>query len=566
MNEKKNIQDLCAIISETSGVSKKNSEAFLRTLFDLVEEALEKDGIAKVPGLGTFKTTTVEERKSVNVRTGEEIIIPSYKKVNFTPSKELKEKVNQPFSHLVPFYTLKKEGPVDPPEEEDDTEIVEENDSTSSDFTSDMATPQIVSTQEEDSNMEETTIPLATSFEKEADDLSEDAKEEHNEIEGNIESTEESSPQTSEVLTPPISTTGEEESSDLTEKTTFNNTTEMEDFKKDSNEMEEQNASEAHEEMQNSEIQQSEIQSSEIGSEEVYQEEPNYANEASADEDGVIENSETPNAEIPSEEDVTNEEDVSHQEENAPSATEEEGENDQEEETKESSEEKAQPEEKVIEDEKKSSKKWLLWIFILLILALAALFAAKYFIEKNAEEKSAEGQTFTEEPAAIPNDTLPTSTTAEDTYFKEDTAASTDDFVTDEPAEPIDCYTEPEKCTTEIEGSDPKEIKDGHSFDPKLVEFMQQNYPELNFPAFVPVKETYTVKDGNRLAQISRNIYDNEYIFWGYIYAFNTDQLNSPNDIKTGMVLKVPDLGSDFIDPYSSKCKKIAAEVNKFLQ
>jgi nucleoid DNA-binding protein/nucleoid-associated protein YgaU len=498
MNEKKNIQDLCAIISEASGVSKKNSEAFLRTLFDLVEEALEKDGIAKVPGLGTFKTTTVEERKSVNVRTGEEIIIPSYKKVNFTPSKELKEKVNQPFSHLVPFYTLKKEGPVDPPEEEDDIEIVEE-----------------------DRSLED--LPQGE------ESLQADSSQ------GMLNDQQSS-----------LSPTEENESSDFTEKTTFNNTTEMEDIKRDSNEMEEQNINETQENLQDSEINQSEIQDSEIGDEDSTQEDPIITEEVSANEDEDPQISETQEPEVTSEEDETD---------------------DRKEDAKESSEEKPEPEEKVVEEEKKSSKKWLLWIFILLILALAALFATKYFMEKNAEEKSAEGETFTEETSAIQNDTLPTSTTAEDTYFKEDTFATTDDLnVEEQVEEPIDCYTEPEKCTTEIDGSEQKEVKNGHSFDPKLVEFMQKNYPELNFPSFVPVKETYTVKDGSRLAQISRNIYNNEYIFWGYIYAFNTDQLNSPNDIKTGMVLKVPDLDSDFIDPYSAKCKKIAAEVNKFLQ
>ncbi len=126
MNEKKSLQDLYGKISEEAGVSKKTTDGFIRTLFDVIEEALKRDGIVKVPGFGTFKLVQVEQRKSVNVRTKEEIVIPAYQKVTFTPTKEVKDKVNLPFAHLL-TYTIRQDGPVDPPEPDDENEEVDES-------------------------------------------------------------------------------------------------------------------------------------------------------------------------------------------------------------------------------------------------------------------------------------------------------------------------------------------------------------------------------------------------------------------------------------------------------
>jgi hypothetical protein len=59
-----------------------------------------QDKILKISGLGTFKLIPVESRKSINVNTGEEIEIASHYKLTFTPDVSLKEKVNEPLSHL----------------------------------------------------------------------------------------------------------------------------------------------------------------------------------------------------------------------------------------------------------------------------------------------------------------------------------------------------------------------------------------------------------------------------------------------------------------------------------
>ena len=117
------LQDIIDQVAEQTGTTKKLSEDFLHEFFNIIEEALNKNGIVKIKGLGTFKLLLVEERKSVNVQTGEEIIIPPHDKISFVPEKELKAAVNKPYSHLE-TYTLSKDGPVDPPENEDEEDEI----------------------------------------------------------------------------------------------------------------------------------------------------------------------------------------------------------------------------------------------------------------------------------------------------------------------------------------------------------------------------------------------------------------------------------------------------------
>lgn len=139
MNEKISFQDIAEAISEKNGVTKKLSEDFLRELVAVIEMALQKDGVAKIKGLGTFKLLLVEERKSVNVQTGSEIVIPAHHKVSFAPEKGLKEAVNKPFAHLE-TYVLRDEGPVDPePADGEDDELTEIPDSSDAESESRLA-------------------------------------------------------------------------------------------------------------------------------------------------------------------------------------------------------------------------------------------------------------------------------------------------------------------------------------------------------------------------------------------------------------------------------------------
>ena len=67
MSDKITIQDIIELLAEKHGMNKKDAEAFVKGIFDLIEEALASEKYVKVKGLGTFKLTEVESRESVNV-------------------------------------------------------------------------------------------------------------------------------------------------------------------------------------------------------------------------------------------------------------------------------------------------------------------------------------------------------------------------------------------------------------------------------------------------------------------------------------------------------------------
>ena len=100
MNEKINLQDLVNLFCEKQGLNKKEAELFVKTMFDLIEEALATEKYVKIKGFGTFKLTEVSSRESVDVNTGERIEIQGHSKVAFTPDTTMKDLINKPFSHF----------------------------------------------------------------------------------------------------------------------------------------------------------------------------------------------------------------------------------------------------------------------------------------------------------------------------------------------------------------------------------------------------------------------------------------------------------------------------------
>lgn len=100
MNEKISLQDLVELLSTKHGMTKKNADALVRGMFDLIEEALSNEKYVKIKGLGTFKLTEVDSRESMNVNTGERIEIQGHTKISFTPDTTMKELINKPFSHF----------------------------------------------------------------------------------------------------------------------------------------------------------------------------------------------------------------------------------------------------------------------------------------------------------------------------------------------------------------------------------------------------------------------------------------------------------------------------------
>lgn len=93
MAEKLSWSELRRVIASRAGVSEKKAGEFLSELQKQITEALKQDKTVKVNGLGTFKLQAVAPRKSVNVSTGEEIIIDGYNKIAFVPEAGVKELV-----------------------------------------------------------------------------------------------------------------------------------------------------------------------------------------------------------------------------------------------------------------------------------------------------------------------------------------------------------------------------------------------------------------------------------------------------------------------------------------
>ena len=94
------IQELASVLAENSSLNKKESSSFVSAMFDIIQEALERDRNVKIKGLGTFKIIDVEDRESVNVNTGERVLIEGHGKITFTPDQVMKELVNKPFSQF----------------------------------------------------------------------------------------------------------------------------------------------------------------------------------------------------------------------------------------------------------------------------------------------------------------------------------------------------------------------------------------------------------------------------------------------------------------------------------
>ena len=76
------------------------AEKFVATFFRVLSTGLHTDKMVKIKGLGTFKVTSVAPRESVNVNTGERIIIEGRDKISFTPDAVLRDLVNKPFSQF----------------------------------------------------------------------------------------------------------------------------------------------------------------------------------------------------------------------------------------------------------------------------------------------------------------------------------------------------------------------------------------------------------------------------------------------------------------------------------
>lgn len=98
METKITLPQLAKTLAQKKGLTQKDAEAFLREFFNAIIQNVTTDKLVKIKGLGTFKLIEVLDRESVNVNTGERIVIPGHTKLSFIPDSLLKDTINKPFA------------------------------------------------------------------------------------------------------------------------------------------------------------------------------------------------------------------------------------------------------------------------------------------------------------------------------------------------------------------------------------------------------------------------------------------------------------------------------------
>lgn len=93
-------KELARVLSERYELERTSAEEFVGMMFEIINDGLKYDKLVKVKGLGTFKVTSVASRKSVDVNTGEPIIIEGRDKINFTADTPMRDLVNRPFAQF----------------------------------------------------------------------------------------------------------------------------------------------------------------------------------------------------------------------------------------------------------------------------------------------------------------------------------------------------------------------------------------------------------------------------------------------------------------------------------
>ena len=94
------IQMITSALAKQYKLSVADATAFVDAIFTIVSSELKNGKQVKIKGLGTFKVQSVKPRESVNVNTGERVLIKGHDKITFTPDTAMKELVNKPFSQF----------------------------------------------------------------------------------------------------------------------------------------------------------------------------------------------------------------------------------------------------------------------------------------------------------------------------------------------------------------------------------------------------------------------------------------------------------------------------------
>lgn len=115
-NKLNNVHLRQAIIDRTDA-TEREANLFLRVLVEQIIAGLQGGEQIKINGLGTFRLQEMAPRKSVNVNTGEPIIIPGYTKVVFAPEVSMREMVEKNKS-VTPIVNLNGDTSAAPVDEE----------------------------------------------------------------------------------------------------------------------------------------------------------------------------------------------------------------------------------------------------------------------------------------------------------------------------------------------------------------------------------------------------------------------------------------------------------------
>lgn len=97
---KSSLSVLAKAVASKRGLTQAEAERFIATMFDVAGAGIQEDKLLKMKWLGTFKITSVKDRESVDVNTGERILIEGRDKISFTPDNILKEIINKPFAQF----------------------------------------------------------------------------------------------------------------------------------------------------------------------------------------------------------------------------------------------------------------------------------------------------------------------------------------------------------------------------------------------------------------------------------------------------------------------------------
>lgn len=98
MQQKITFSEVCALIAKRTRLPRRDVDDFLRSMFNVISQALADGETVRIKGIGAFKVARMGERKSVDVTTGNVIILPSHIKISFTPAKDLAAAINAPFA------------------------------------------------------------------------------------------------------------------------------------------------------------------------------------------------------------------------------------------------------------------------------------------------------------------------------------------------------------------------------------------------------------------------------------------------------------------------------------